>query len=1413
MDEGRIRQMSTNMNVIMNNEAMVNSIKKQRAIRVFVSSTFKDMKEERDELIKNTFLKLRKICEDRGVTWSEVDLRWGVTNEQSADGQVLPICLKEITNCNPFFIGILGERYGWIPEITPDLEKEYPWIMEHKGKSVTELEILQGALRLSSNKINGLFYFRDPKYIDTVKEEDRLNYIESIDDDEGKQLTELEIKQIMKEKKFKLDALKDTIRNSDYQVYENFLNAKELADIVYTDMLSIIDKLFPEDLHEDEVEKIRNEQEIYARSKTKFFVGRKKYLNDMSNYVAGDDSTPLIITGESGSGKSSLLSYWSLQHSWKSSTDNQEPPIIMRFIGAGSSSGDVSSLMSKILLELDRRFQLGIDIPHVTNFEKLREVFAQSLDMASEFGKLVIVMDSIDQLNLANDTETNLLWLPTQLPPNIRLILSTTKGPELQEFIDRNWTIVELNLLTERERKEIITNYFGKFGKNLEVNLVEFISSHPRSSNPLFLHTLLEEIRVDGDKGLNEKVLDYVNSKSIEDLFLKKMGRLEHDNREKKSNLVEDALSLLWGAKVGLSEAEITDLLGEKDKLSSSIWSPFYLALEDNLVSNSGFICLFHNFFRNAVEKKYLATKQKKKAIHKRLANYFYEKQDATANQERILKELPWQLAQAEEWKELYSLFQDYSFIHALWEYDPFMLKSYWASIEENTKSWKQNIFEELTMLKAYQSIIDDPSNFHIKDIQLVSNLLEEKYMDHALILQNYLRSYFEEKQQIDELLICLENISSLYIKKSDYHLAMKLLKEQEKIAFANNLDERKQSILGNQAEILIYWGYYEEAMPLLKEQERICQFVTYNKIGLQQSLGNQARIKFFQMKYDESLSLLANKELICRDTKYKSGLQEVIGIRGQIAKAQNQLDLAYELFSAQESICRSIGNMRDLQECLNNQAASLYELDRTNKAAVLSKLSEQEIICLYIKHNDGLQKNYNLQARLLQNETNYDSALQRLKSQEKICRDLDNKLALQECLGRQAFILKYKNQYEKALELTIEQQEICEKHGYLMGLQVALGNLSSIYRLFGKVYLALEYVSKQVEINKKLDNKRGLYNAYGAKAWMLIRIGDLESALSSSMKQEQMAIELDDINGYSKALYEQANIHVINGDYHQAQTLYQKCLEKTVDEKNANHVQLKLDKIQKIMDRESAVEDEYIVNYKTLNHLEAEILKQTVNMKQMIFEPLLSELNTKNANNVTKKQLQKILYVLKDKALVSSYKARKNGKLKTIYEITDLGIERINQYYGEDFSYLLENVHEEKEPSIVLTDEVLAAFKMAFPKHEITVDNKELPVLTMTVDTHRTFVIFIDKSNVENLSFYLEEINKTTKQFYIVAKEEQLLYKEGVIRFYQWLKQKYGKIQYANKEVEISIAYLKKLEEFEQHEHIWKKLKLVKND
>ncbi len=70
--------------------------------------------EERAELARTTFPHIRRLCESRRISFSVVDLRWGITDEEAHQGKVLQICLSEVDKCRPFFLGILGSRYGWI---------------------------------------------------------------------------------------------------------------------------------------------------------------------------------------------------------------------------------------------------------------------------------------------------------------------------------------------------------------------------------------------------------------------------------------------------------------------------------------------------------------------------------------------------------------------------------------------------------------------------------------------------------------------------------------------------------------------------------------------------------------------------------------------------------------------------------------------------------------------------------------------------------------------------------------------------------------------------------------------------------------------------------------------------------------------------------------------------------------------------------------------------------------------------------------------------------------------------------------------------------------------------------------------------------------------------------------------------
>ena len=106
-----------------------------RTFRIFISSTFSDLKAERNALQKRVFPRLRELCAKHGTRFQAVDLRWGVSEESSLDQQTMNICMGEIERCQrttprPNFILLLGDRYGWRPLPTHISANEFETLIE-----------------------------------------------------------------------------------------------------------------------------------------------------------------------------------------------------------------------------------------------------------------------------------------------------------------------------------------------------------------------------------------------------------------------------------------------------------------------------------------------------------------------------------------------------------------------------------------------------------------------------------------------------------------------------------------------------------------------------------------------------------------------------------------------------------------------------------------------------------------------------------------------------------------------------------------------------------------------------------------------------------------------------------------------------------------------------------------------------------------------------------------------------------------------------------------------------------------------------------------------------------------------------------------------------------------------------------
>ncbi|HNP97242.1 MAG TPA: DUF4062 domain-containing protein, partial [Cyclobacteriaceae bacterium] len=106
-----------------------------KVIRVFISSTFKDMEEEHRILHSDCVNgRLRRLCESAGFQFQFIDLRWGISQEAGWDQRTEKLCLEEIDRCRdvsprPNFLALVGQRYGWRPLPIELNESDWPLVL------------------------------------------------------------------------------------------------------------------------------------------------------------------------------------------------------------------------------------------------------------------------------------------------------------------------------------------------------------------------------------------------------------------------------------------------------------------------------------------------------------------------------------------------------------------------------------------------------------------------------------------------------------------------------------------------------------------------------------------------------------------------------------------------------------------------------------------------------------------------------------------------------------------------------------------------------------------------------------------------------------------------------------------------------------------------------------------------------------------------------------------------------------------------------------------------------------------------------------------------------------------------------------------------------------------------------------
>jgi nephrocystin-3 len=875
------------------------TVTRARAIRVFVSSTFRDMHAERDELVKRIFPRIRKFCEEREVTWGEVDLRWGVTEEQRAEGRMLPIVLEEVRRCRPYFIGILGNRYGTVPEAIPlELVEQEPWLASSKDRSVTELEILYGVLNDPSMACHAFFYFQNPKQGKGTEPETATNAA-------------------------KLAALKNRIRAAPVPVRENYPDPKTFGELVEFDLRAVIEKEFPKtDL--DPLDRELAEHEQYAKHRRRVYIGRPEYFATLDEH-SSNDGAPLAVIGEAGIGKSALLANWA--ESYRQSHPGQ--PVILHFVGANGTSADWTAIVRRMLGEFQRLLGIELEVP--VRPDLLRDAFANALRLVSGKRRVVILLDALNQLE-DRDGAPDLIWLPATIPPNVRLVVSTLPGRPLDEIQKRGWPTLEVKPLELEERLRLIPEYLRQYSRTLEPERVERIASMPQCSNPLYLEALLNEMRLFGAYELLEaQIAHYLKAENASELYVRILERWEHDYEQDRPGLVAEAMTMLWAARQGLSETELREALGTDDEpLPHALWSALYLAADHGLLNRSGLVGPADDHLRRAIETKWLSSTDTRRSAHLAVASYFSKRQPGTI---RALDEVPWQLMRASEWSQLVDFLADPNTLEKLWDRDSRMVRRYWHEIESSSS---------LRLTDSYAGLLDQtPTRATLHAQNAAANLLRE-FGSSDLVLAWCRRgrsSILPGEHLCWEVLTKLE--AAILQDQGAFNEVVPLLGDL--ISLVESEDKALLTIsLFERGSALNTLGQYDQGLKDLLRADKLAK-----EIGNSRLIGKVALERGHAMLHLGNLSTAEEQlkiaEIESRAVGDNLTLASAMDSLGSILMFKGDLVNAMRLFEDEVTICRDCSDQIGLARALTAKGNLMGKMDIRDSATVFRLFDEAE--------------------------------------------------------------------------------------------------------------------------------------------------------------------------------------------------------------------------------------------------------------------------------------------------------------------------------------------------------------------------------------------------------------------------------------------------------------------------------------
>ncbi|XP_041366905.1 TPR repeat-containing protein DDB_G0287407-like [Gigantopelta aegis] len=643
-------------------DPVVKAMKKRKTwktVRLFISSTFKDMGCEREYLVKTIIPTLRQWCEERKLKLIECDLRWGVPKDADARETILA-CLSEIDRCReeneyPYFLGMLSERYGYVmksEDVPEDLKLRYKWL---PGVSMTALEIFTGAYW--DRNPHALYMLRNPDFLKSVQDDDvRMNYVESKTDHKNSlAILKGKVCQHFPDQVVEYSTRFDKVSGSKIML----TGLEDFGQTVLTFFKTKLSQQYPDDcLNEEltETEELYSQQKDFMLQRGQILLGRDALLERINNYLDREEKKDKILSlvGFPGAGKSALMA-----SSAKTSCSDSKNKVFFHFTGATPDSTNIYSILSRVFHEcMPSGSVIPIDQDEMMHF--VPTMLKRSAEHAKQQGyeRLILYIDALNQM----DNEGNahqLTWLPRQLPKSLKLIVSTLEGTCLDALRSHDIKPQELAVepLSAEVREDIATKILMEYNKQLDSEQMAVLIEKKDAGRPLWLSVACEELRVFGEfRSLTTKITSL--PEELGGLLQEVLRRVV---TEYGGELVQATLCLIETSRFGLSETELLEMLTMKPtipdtsgshtskmkihgKIPMAKWALVYLGLRSFMrpcgTSGVGRLDFYHRSMSKAVRLMYLGDDTNTTLWQQRLAAYFNLCQDLT----RKCEELPYQL-------------------------------------------------------------------------------------------------------------------------------------------------------------------------------------------------------------------------------------------------------------------------------------------------------------------------------------------------------------------------------------------------------------------------------------------------------------------------------------------------------------------------------------------------------------------------------------------------------------------------------------------------------------------------------------------------------------------------------------------------------------------------------------------------